>query len=75
MPDTKTRKLQRQRHWKLEVVSTFDDAEEQSRAFWRSASPADRLNALEELREQLYGPDQASRRLQRFLEVVPQQQG
>ncbi len=58
--------------WKLEKVSSFAEAEAQTRAYWHAATPAERLNGLETLREQLYGQDQASRRLQRFLELVPQ---
>ena len=58
--------------WKLETAGSFAEAEAQTRAYWRAATPAERLNGLETLREQLYGQDQASRRLQRFLELVPQ---
>lgn len=58
--------------WKLEKVSSFAEAEAQTRAYWHAATPAERLNGLETLREQLYGQNQASRRLQRFLELVPQ---
>lgn len=61
-------------HWKLEVMS-FQEAEAQTRDYWRAASPAERLNALESLREQLYGEDKASRRLQRVLSLVHQTQG
>lgn len=58
--------------WKLETAGSFAEAEAQTRAYWHAATPAERLNGLETLREQLYGQDQASRRLQRFLELVPQ---
>lgn len=58
--------------WKLEVVDSFEEAEAQTRAYWLSATPEERLNGLEALREQLYGDDPTSRRLQRFLEFVPQ---
>lgn len=57
--------------WTLEVLS-FDEAETQTDDYWRTATPAERLNGLEAIREQLYGKDQSSRRLQRVLEVVPQ---
>jgi hypothetical protein len=57
--------------WKLEFATSFDEAERQTREYWRNATPAERLGALETLREPFYGPDQASRRLQRFLELVP----
>ncbi len=63
---------QRAKTWKLEKVHSFEEAEAQTRAYWHAASPAERLNGLEQLREQLYGDDPASRRLQRFLELVPQ---
>jgi hypothetical protein len=58
--------------WKLETENSFAEAEAQTRAYWHSAIPAERLNGLETLREQLYGKDQTSQRLQRFLELVPQ---
>lgn len=66
------RAKRRRTTWKLEKVSSFAEAEAQTRAYWHAATPAERLNGLETLREQLYGQDQASRRLQRFLELVPQ---
>lgn len=58
-------------HWTLETMS-FEEAEEQTRTYWKNASPEERLNALESLREQLYGENQSSRGLQRFLSLVPQ---
>ena len=51
---------------------SFEEAEEQTRTYWKNASPEERLNALESLREQLYGENQSSRGLQRFLSLVPQ---
>jgi hypothetical protein len=65
------RAQKRRSHWKLEIAHSFEEAEQQTRTYWRNASPAERLNALETLREPFYGPDQASRRLQRFLALVP----
>jgi hypothetical protein len=64
-------RIRRQATWKLETANSFAEAEAQTRAYWRSATPAERLNALEALREPLYGENQTSSRLQRFLEVVP----
>jgi hypothetical protein len=64
-------RARRRARWTVQVAGSFAEAEEQTRAYWRTASPAERLNALEALREQIYGQDQGSRRLQRFLEVVP----
>ena len=61
----------RRQRWKIELADSFEEAERQTREYWRHATPAERLNALEALREPFYGPDQASRRLQRFLELVP----
>lgn len=65
------RNRRRRAHWTLETVDSFAEAEAQTRAYWHAATPAERLNALELLREQLYGEDQSSRRLQRVLEIVP----
>ena len=53
--------------WKIVVA----EAEAETRAYWRAATPAERLNALEKLREPFYGKDQTGGRLQRFPEVVP----
>ena len=61
----------RRAHWKLEKVSSFAEAEAQTRVYWHAATPAERLNGLEMLREQIYGEDQSQRRLQRVLEIVP----
>ena len=66
------RMIRRSATWKLEKAASFAEAEAQTRAYWHAATPAERLNGLETLREQIYGKDQASKRLQRFLELVPQ---
>ena len=58
-------------HWPLETMS-FKEAETQTREYWHNASSEERLNALESLREQLYGDNQSIPRLQRFLSLVPQ---
>ena len=72
MPTSQAERAElRRRTWKLEIANSFEEAEEQTRDYWRKASSAERLNALEDLREPFYGPDKASRRLQRFLEFVP----
>ncbi len=68
----KKRAEQRAKTWKLEKVGSFEEAEARTRAYWHAATPTERLNGLEQLREQLYGDDPTSRRLQRFLELVPQ---
>lgn len=61
----------RRQQWKLEFADSFEEAESQTRAYWRDASPAERLNALEQLRKPFYGQNKSSPRLQRFLELVP----
>lgn len=72
MTDAERRRSERRSAtWKLEKVSSFAEAEAQTRAYWHAATPAERLNGLEMLREQLYGEDQNQQKLQRFLEVVP----
>ena len=65
------RRIHRRRTWAIQFAASFEQAEAQTREYWHNATPAERLNALESLREPFYGPDQASRRLQRFLELVP----
>jgi len=61
----------RRQNWKLEFANSFEEAEQQTRAYWRDASPAVRLNALEQLRQPFYAANQTSPGLQRFLELVP----
>ncbi|MEK6231068.1 MAG: hypothetical protein N2A42_04395 [Luteolibacter sp.] len=67
----KARAARRRAEWKLVVVDSFEEAEKETRAYWHAATPAERLNAAEKLREPFYGKDQVGGRLQRFLEVVP----
>ncbi len=64
------RTAHRRAEWKIVVAGSFDEAEAETRAYWRSATPAERLNALEALREPFYNEDQKGGRLQRVLEVV-----
>ncbi len=52
------------------MAGSFAEAEAETRAYWRTATPAERLNALEALREPFYGKDQIGGRLQRVLEIV-----
>jgi len=40
------------------------------KAFWRSKTPLERLEALEQMRQIIYGYDPATARLQRFFEVA-----
>ncbi len=52
------------------VVSSFEEAEEADKAYWRTQSPQARLEALELMRQVAYGYDPATARLERILEVV-----
>ena len=46
------------------------DAPSDDPAHWRARSPAERLEALETMRQILYGYDPATARLQRVLEIT-----
>jgi|WetSurMetagenome_2_1015567.scaffolds.fasta_scaffold206683_2 hypothetical protein len=50
------------------VVGTFDD--DDARRYWRRRTPAERLAALEYVRQVRYGYNPAADRLQRVLEVA-----
>jgi hypothetical protein len=71
VPAAEARAARRRKYWQIVVADNFAEAEAETRAYWRAATPAERLNALEKLREPFYGKDQIGGRLQRFLEVVP----
>jgi hypothetical protein len=51
------------------VLSSFEDADAEDDAYWRSRTPAERLAHLEFLRRINYG-DAATGRLQRVLEIA-----
>ncbi len=51
-------------------VTSFGEAEEADKAYWRSLSPQERLSALETMRQINYAYDPASDRIQRTLEVA-----
>ena len=51
-----------------EVVSLDDESGD--REYWRAKSPAERMEALELLRQIVYGYDPATTRLQRVLEIT-----
>ena len=53
---------------RLTVASLCDARDD--RDYWRTRSPAERLHALEFLRQVHYGYDPATERLQRVLEVA-----
>ena len=52
------------------VVTSFGEAEQADREYWRSRTPDERLAALELSRQVTYGCDPTARRLSRFFEVV-----
>lgn len=52
----------------FDVVPLHDDSDEKS--FWKSKSGAERLQAVEYLRQVAYAYDPATTRLQRVLEIV-----
>ena len=52
----------------LQISTLGDDAEE--RAYWRAKTPEQRLEALELMRQIIYGYDPATTRLQRIFEVA-----
>jgi hypothetical protein len=53
---------------KFFVTSLFDDSDEKD--FWRTKTPAERLAAVELMRQINYGYDPLTTRLQRVLEVA-----
>lgn len=52
----------------LQIGTVGDEAEE--REFWRTKTPEQRLEALELMRQIIYGYDPATTRFQRILEVA-----
>jgi hypothetical protein len=52
----------------LSVVSLYDESDE--KYYWRSKSPQERLEAVETMRQIIYGYDPSTSRLQRLLEVA-----
>jgi hypothetical protein len=59
----------------FEVFSSFEEAEAADRAYWHSRTPAERLQAVELMRQSAYGYDPASARLQRVLEIAQLKEG
>lgn len=51
-------------------VVTREEAHRQDIAYWHSRTPEERLEALESMRQTVYGYDPAVTRLQRILEIV-----
>jgi hypothetical protein len=52
----------------FEVVPLSEEGDD--RAYWQSKTPAERLLALEIMRQIVYGYDPATTRLQRVLEIT-----
>jgi hypothetical protein len=52
----------------FQVVALDEAADDQ--AYWRTKSPGQRMEALELMRQIIYGYDPATTRLQRILEVA-----
>jgi hypothetical protein len=50
-------------------IGSLDD-EDPDKAYWQTKSPQERMEALELLRQIIYGYDPATTRLQRVLEVA-----
>ena len=50
------------------VASLLDESDE--RSYWLSKSPAERLQALELMRQNIYGYDPSTTRLQRVLTIT-----
>jgi hypothetical protein len=51
-------------------VVRLDEQDNAEKRYWRGKSPPERLQAVEETRQMIYGYDPASTRLQRVLEVA-----
>lgn len=50
------------------VASLFDESDE--KAYWRSKTPYERLQAVELMRQVIYGYKPSAARLQRFFEIA-----
>lgn len=51
-------------------VSTLEKNDEEEKAYWLSKTPKERLEAVETMRQIIYGYDPATTRLQRVFEVT-----
>ena len=56
-------------------VVRLDEQDNAEKKYWRGKSPHERLQAVEETRQMIYGYDPASTRLQRVLEVFEPNSG
>ena len=50
-------------------IGSLDDKSDE-REFWRAKTPTERMEALELMRQVIYGYDPATTRLQRVLEIA-----
>jgi len=57
----------------FEVTSLFEQTDE--KRFWLTRTPAERLQAVERMRQVLYGYDPSTARLQRVLEIAQRSSG
>ncbi|WP_243664897.1 hypothetical protein [Rhodothermus marinus] len=57
----------------FEVTSLFEQTDE--KRFWLTRTPAERLQAVELMRQVLYGYDPSTVRLQRVLEITQRSSG
>ncbi len=55
------------------AVTSLDESDEKE--YWLSKTPEERLQALELMRQIIYGYDSATARLQRVLEIAQRQTG
>jgi hypothetical protein len=55
------------------VGSLFDESDEKS--YWLSRTPAERMQAVELMRQIIYGYDPSTTRLQRVLEITQRSSG
>ncbi len=64
----------RRRESGLRVLS-FQEAEQEDRAYWHARTPVERLRHVEMLRELNYGPEVINQGLQRILAVSERARG
>lgn len=58
----------------IRVFTSFEESDDADRTYWHSKTPAERLEALELMRQSSYGYEHTTtRRLQRVLEIVKEE--